>query len=44
MGSNLNDNQLNIEQVLMHKPNGNHIPKTTNTYAKNKDKEIQIYY
>ena len=39
---------VNLIYILLYaedvvcKPNGNHVSKTTNKYAKNKEKEIQI--
>ena len=46
-GFKLNDHQLNIHcymaEEVIYKPNGNCASKTTNKYAKNKEKEIQIY-
>ena len=46
-GLNLNDHQLHIDcyaEKLIYKANGNHISESTNKYAKNKEKEIQIYH
>ena len=31
-------------QEIIYKRNGNHVSKTTNKYAKNKEEEILIYH
>ena len=39
-----NEYRLLYAEEVIHKPNGKHISKATNKYAKNKEKEIQIYH
>ena len=49
MHSNLCNHQLRVGRLLyaqevMYKANGNYVSDTANKHAKNKEKEIQIYY